>query len=214
MERRSVNRILVPAGLLFLTAIPVAMAGVRMVQIPMGTTPDDTAHLMTLPLHYWLHASAGLAFGLLGPLQFGRALAGRFGRLHKLLGRVFVAAGVVLGFSGLRLLMAFPGSSTLLLDAVRVLAGIALLIALALSIRAIQDRDVPRHRAWMIRAYAIGVGQSLIAFILFPIYLITGEPPVGVMADLTIVASWVISLAMGEYAIRRITRPTLQPIHA
>lgn len=214
MERRSVNRITVPALLLFLTAIPTIMAGVRVVQIPAGTTPDDVAYLMTLPLPYWLHAAAGVSFGLLGPLQFGRVLAGRFGPLHKLLGRVFVAAGVVLGLSGLRLIMAFPGSSTPLLDVARILGGIGLLIALALSIRAIQDRNVPRHRAWMIRAYAIGVGQSLVAFILFPIYLITGEPPVGVMADLTLIGSWVISIAAAEWVIAKISRRALSPSHA
>ncbi|MEY1556224.1 DUF2306 domain-containing protein [Yoonia sp. R2331] len=213
MGRRSVNAISVPALLLFLTAIPTVMAGVRVVQIPAGTTPQDVAYLMTQPLPYWLHAAAGATFGLLGPLQFGRALAQRFGRLHKFLGRIFVAAGVVLGLSGLRLLLAFPGSSTLIIDVARMLGGIVLLVALALAIRAVMDRDIPRHRAWMIRAYAIGMGQSLIAFILFPIYLITGEPPVGVMSDLTVVASWALSIAAGEWVIRRINRPAPIQIH-
>ncbi len=214
MGRRSMNKIVVPAALLFLTAIPTIMAAVRVVQIPAGTTPDDVAYLMTLPLPYWLHAAAGVAFGIIGPLQFGRVLAGRFGWLHKALGRVFVVAGAVLGLSGLRLLLAFHGSSTWLLDAARITGGIALLIALALALRAIQDRDVPSHRAWMIRAYAIGVGQSLIAFILFPIYLITGEPPVGLLSDLTVVISWAISIWLGEYAIRRAAGPAPMPQHA
>ncbi len=207
MERRSVTKIAVPALLLFLGSIPIIMAGVRAVQIPMGTTPDDVTYLLTQPMPYWLHAVSGAAFGILGPLQFGRSIAGRFGKVHKLMGRVFVGAGVVLGLSGLRLILAFPGSSTPLLDIARLLGGIGLLIALALSIRAIQDRNVPAHRAWMIRAYAVGMGQSLIAFILFPIYLITGEPPMGLMSDLTLVGSWVISIGAGEWVIWRRLRP-------
>lgn len=208
MGRRSVNRFVVPAALLLATAIPVIMAGVRVVQIPQGTTPADVAHLMTQPLPYWLHAAAGLSFGLIGPVQFGRALAGSYGQLHKLLGRVFVLAGAVLGLSGLQLVATFHGASTPVLDIARILGGAALLLALVLAIRAIRGRDVPTHRAWMIRAYAVGMGQSLVAVVLFPVYLITGEPPLGLMADLVVVASWVASIAMGEAAIRRATRPT------
>lgn len=204
MERRSVRAISVPALLLFLTAIPVISAGVRMVQIPLGATPADVAHLMTQPIPYWLHAVAGVTFGLIGPLQFGRALAGRYGWLHRLLGRVFVLSGVALGLSGLQLVLTFHGGSTPVLDIARALGGAALLMALALAFRAIAQREIGRHRAWMIRAYAIGMGQSLVAFVLFPIYLITGEPPVGLMADLTVVASWLITLGAAEGVIRRI----------
>lgn len=207
MERRSVNPVLLPAALLFLAAIPIVMAAVRVVQIPLGATPADVAYLMTLPLPYWLHALAGASFGILGPLQFGRALAARYGRLHRVLGRVFVIAGVVLGLSGLRLVLAFHGSSTPLLDIMRAAGGLALLGALWVAIAAVRRRDIARHRRWMIRAYAIGMGQSLIAFVLFPIYIATGEPPMGLMSDLTVLLSWMISISMGEHAIRRIERP-------
>ena len=209
MERRSVKRITVPATLLFLTAIPVVMALVRMVQIPLGATPADVAHLMTRPVPYWVHVATGSAFGILGPLQFGRVLAGRFGWWHKALGRVFVLAGALLALSGLRLILAFHGSSTPLLDMARIAGGFGLLVALFLAIQAARQRNVPLHHRWMIRAYAVGSGQALVAFFLFPVYLITGEPPLGLIADLTVVLSWLITLVAAERIIRRIERPSL-----
>jgi uncharacterized membrane protein len=210
-----VKRIAVPATLLFLTAIPVIMALVRVVQIPLGATPADVTHLMTRPFPYWVHVAAGSTFGILGPLQFGRVLAVRFGWWHKALGRVFALAGVLLALSGLRLILAFHGSSTPLLDIARIAGGFGLLVALFLAIRAVRRRNVPLHRRWMIRAYAIGSGQSLVAFFLFPVYLMTGEPPIGLGADLTVVLSWLITLTAAEWIIRRIERPSpLSLVHS
>ena len=37
----------------------------------------------------------------------------------------------------------------------------------------------------------------------FPIFIITGEPPVGMVSDLIFVASWAINIAIGEWVIRR-----------
>ena len=210
MGQRSMTAYGVPALLLFLTAIPVVSAAVRVVEIPLAATPADVAHLMTRPIPYWLHAASGAAFGLIGPLQFGRVLAGRYGRLHRVLGRVFVAAGAVLGLSGLQLVLSFHGGSTPVLDIARALGGAALIVALALALAAIRRREIARHRDWMIRSYAIGMGQSLVAFVLFPIYLVTGEPPTGLMADLTVVASWLVTLGAAEALIRRSASPRLR----
>ena len=203
MNRLGARPIGLMTGLYLLGAIPVLFAAARVVQIPLGTTPADVAHLMTQPLPYWLHALAGASFGLLGPVQFGRALAARYGRLHRVLGRVFVLAGAVLGLSGLQLVLRFHGSSTLLLDGLRAAGGAALLVALWLAVAAVRRRDMARHRRWMIRAFAIGMGQSLVAFVLLPIYLWTGEPPVGLAADMAVLLSWAVSIALGEMAIRK-----------
>ena len=38
--------------------------------------------------------------------------------------------------------------------------------------------------------------------------------PLGLLSDLTVVGSWIISIGAGEWVIRRITRPAPHPIHA
>jgi hypothetical protein len=208
MERRSVNRFAVPIGLLFLTSIPIVMSLVRVVQIPLDALPDDAAYFDVVPIGHFLHALAGATFGILGPIQFGRVFANRFGTVHRVMGRVFFASGIVLILSAIRLLWAFPGTSTVILDITRLLATAGLAIALSLAFIAIKGRDIPAHRDWIIRAYAIGMGSATVSFILFPIYIITGEPPNGLAADLAFVASWVINIGIAEMVIRRLHRST------
>ena len=174
-------------GLAFLTTIPVLTALVQVVQIPTGTYPDDSARLAFAPIAWFAHVLAGVAFGITGPVQFVRALRHRFGALHRVSGRIFVVSGAVLGLSGL-----------------------ALLGALALALAAIRDRDVMRHRAWMIRAYAIGMGLGAVGLVFFPIYLVTGRAPTGLGSDLLFVGSWLMSILLGETIIRRTSRPSVQ----
>lgn len=211
MERRSVTKYTLPAALLFLTAIPVIMAAVRSVQIPLGIVPEDTMRLMSTHISLWLHVLAGVGFGLIGPIQFGRVLANRFGRAHKVLGRIFVISGLFLAFSGLNLVWSHQGQSTAVLDITRIVAGFGLAFALGRSIYQIFNKNIPSHRAWIIRAYAVGMGSSGVAFILFPIYIVTGEPVNGLASDMVFVASHILAIVIGEWAIRRPAkrRPTV-----
>ena len=55
--------------------------------------------LAAAPYSLFAHTVAGATFGLIGPLQFGRVLARRFGQLHRIMGRIFVGAGAFLSLS-------------------------------------------------------------------------------------------------------------------
>lgn len=211
MFARPVNSVLT---LLFLSAIPLIMAAIRLYQIPAGALPLDAAKYLVVPVAHFSHALAGLLFALLGPLQFAGVLKRRFGAWHRACGRVFVVAGLLLALSGLRLLWQFPYSSTWILDLARLLAAAGLAAALVLAVAAIRSGKVQRHRAWMIRAYAVGMGQSTVSFIGLPIYLITGEPPVGTLMDLLIAGSWLLNIAIGEWVIRRTVAPAAHPVPA
>jgi hypothetical protein len=189
--------------LLLATIIPTVSAALRVYQIPLGLLPQDAIKFTAVPWSHFLHALGGLLFGLLGPLQFASALKHRFGRLHRISGRVFVVAGLVLGLTSLRLVAVFPDYSTWLLATARFIAGLALCASLMLALVAISKRRVDQHRAWMIRAYAIGMGPAAISFIGLPIFLITGVPPTGYALDLLFVLSWVINLSIAEWTIRR-----------
>ena len=197
-------------GLAFLTTIPVLTALVQVVQIPTGTYPNDSARLAIAPVAWFAHVLAGVAFGITGPVQFVRALRHRFGALHRVSGRIFVVSGAVLGLSGLALLAQVTSLRTPLADGARGLFGLALLGALALALAAIRDRDILRHRAWMIRAYAIGMGLGAVGLVFFAIYLVTGQAPTGLGSDLLFVGSWLMSILLGETIIRRTSRPSVQ----
>ena len=190
------------ATLLFLTAIPILISGVRLYQIPTGSLPPESLRFAEVPVRMFAHALAGLTFGLLGPLQFTRVLQRRFGRLHRVLGRVFAVAGLFLGAAGLGLMLQFPDAASPLLNGARTLASLALILALALGVRAAMLRDIASHKAWMIRAYAVGMGAATVALVMFPIFLITGQPPTGLLSDLCFVGSWAVNIAVGEWVIR------------
>ena len=189
------------------TFIPVTTAAVRVVQIPLGALPEDSLRLASVPVAFFLHSLAGVLFGVLGPLQFVRALRLRFGTLHRLAGRVFVLAGAGLALSGLGLLLQVESITTGLLDAARGVFGLALAAALVLGVAAARAHDMPGHQAWMIRAYAIGMGTGIVALVMFPIYLIRGEPPTGLVSDMVVVGMWLLNIALGEWVVRRLALP-------
>ena len=200
-------------ALAFCTFIPVLTAAVSAVQIPLGALPKDSLRLAAVPVTFFLHSLAGVLFGVLGPLQFVRALRRRFGTLHRLAGRVFVLAGAGLGLSGLGLLVQVQSITTGLLDTARGVFGLALIAALVLGVTAARAHDMRRHRAWMIRAYAIGMGQGTVALVMFPIYLITAVPPTGLTTDIVVVGMWLFNIALAEWVVRRLAlRRPLQPV--
>jgi hypothetical protein len=130
-----------------------------------------------------------------------------------LAGRVFVLAGVALAGSGLALLLHVESIATGLLDTARGVFGLALIAALVLRVVAARAHDMRLHRAWMIRAYAIGKGTGTVARVMFPIYLITGEPPMGPASDVVVVGMWPLNIALGEWVVRRLALPRpLQPV--
>lgn len=200
-------------ALAFCTFIPVMMAAVRVVQIPLGALPEDSLRLAFVPVAFFLHALAGMLFGLLGPLQFVRALRRQFGPLHRLSGRAFVLAGVGSALSGLALLLQVESMATGLLDAARGVFSLALIAVLVPGVAVARAHAMLRHRTWMIRAYAIGMGSGTPALVLFPVYLISGEPPTGLTTDIAVVGVWLLTIAVGEWVVRRLAFPKpLQPV--
>jgi hypothetical protein len=72
---------------------------------------------------------------------------------------------------------------------------------LVLGVTAARRRDIAAHRAWMIRAYAIGLAAGTQAFTEGIGGAIFGT---GVVAtDLAKGAGWMINLAVAEWALRR-----------
>jgi uncharacterized membrane protein len=200
-----------PLGLFlgFASFIPVVMAGVRVVQIPQGLVPDDSLRLMAAPVAYWLHALGGAVFGLLGPVQFVRALRARFGAVHRVAGRVFGVAGLVMALSGLAVLAQIEGSSTVLIDLARAVFGLALIGALGLGVRFAVLGNRAAHRDWMIRAYVIGMGGATVGLVMLPIHLLTGEPVTGLVSDLVFIGWWCVTIGLGEGVIALARRPHL-----
>jgi uncharacterized membrane protein len=194
--------------LYFLTAASIGVAVVTLVQYALGQMVDGQHRLSDTPLTHFIHAGAGATFGLIGPLQFYSAFKRKFGQIHKILGRIYVASGTCLALSAIHLLITHPLGSTPVLDITRALMGIAVGVSIWVALRAALARDIPRHKAWMIRSYTFGMGSSPIVFVYLP-YLILADaamPPL--VNDLQFVVIWGVCILVSERVIRRMQQKT------
>jgi uncharacterized membrane protein len=194
-------------ALLLLSAIPLAGGTLRLlelrgVDVAIESDPRFTAE----PTPLVVHVLAAAVFAVLGAFQLLPHLRRGKARYHRRAGRVVLAAGLLTALSGLWMTLAYdakPGTGRLLF-VVRLLVSAGTALALATGFRAIRRRDVRSHRAWMMRAYALGLGAGTQAFTQG-----FGEPLMGsgVLAhDVQMSAGWAINLAVAEWAIRRAPR--------
>jgi hypothetical protein len=84
---------------------------------------------------------------------------------------------------------------------IRLLVSSTMAVAVVLALIAILNRNIPSHRAWIIRAYALGQGAGTQALIFIPLMLVVGEVT-GQLRDILMIAAWVINFIVGEFIIR------------
>lgn len=150
-----------------LLTIIVAFAVVRVItdwpSILDGTVPDDD-FAQRYAAHPWLaylHIGPGLVYLLGAPLQLSRRFRTRHYTAHRRMGRVLVACALLAGVLALVFGLLYPWGGALEASASTIF-GLWFVICLVLGFRAIRRREVPRHRRWMIRAFAVGVGVGTI----------------------------------------------------
>jgi len=188
-----------------LAAIPLIAGALRLLQLVGGPDlmPDDT-RFDEFPVALVVHIVAAAVFALVGALQFVPQLRRR--EWHRRAGRVLVLAGLAVAGSALWLTLFYdakPGTGGLLFG-FRLVFASAMALSLTLGLAAIRRRDIAGHRAWMIRAYALGLGAGTQVFTegfgqaIFGTGVLTGDLEKG--------AAWLINLAIAEWAIRRPTR--------
>jgi hypothetical protein len=197
------------SSLWMLSFVPVIAGAVRLSGLAGGAnggvvTPEN-ARFMANPAPVALHVlSAGL-FCVLGALQFDAALRQRFPRLHRIAGRVASLCGIVAALTGLWMAAAYAIPAELqgpLLYAVRMVVGLAMALAVSVSIRAVLLRRIDQHRAWMVRAYALGQGAGTQVLILLPVTLMAGAPTF-IFRDVLMASAWGLNMVFAEWVIRR-----------
>jgi uncharacterized membrane protein len=192
-------------ALLVLSAIPLAAGAFRLTQLAGGAeiTPAN-ARFFASPLPVVLHIVSAGVYAILGAFQFAPAFRRRRPGWHRVAGRLVVLCGLLVGLSGLwmTLFYPWPAGDGELLYVLRLLFGSAMVGSIVLGFAAIRRRDVRRHRAWMLRGYAIGLGAGTQVLTLAAGAVILG-PPSELSRALLMGAAWVINLAVAEWAIRK-----------
>lgn len=198
-----------PAALVALSAIPVIAGTLRLVQLagrPDVMPADHRFDGLALPLV--LHIVGATTYAVVGAFQFAPRFRRRHWAWHRRAGRVLAVAGLLVAGSAVWMTLSYaakPGTGDLLY-VLRLSFASAMAACLVLGFTAVRRGDIPAHRAWMMRAYAIGLGAGTQAFTegIGQALLGTGE----LRGDLAKGAAWVINLAVAEYVIRgRVTRP-------
>jgi hypothetical protein len=126
---------------------------------------------------------------------------------HRAAGRLLVPCGLAAGLAGLWMALFYPDApgDGELLRGFRLVFGTAMVVSLVLGFAAIR-RDIARHRAWMIRGYAIALGAGTQVLTNVPWLLFVGKPE-GLSRALLLAAGWVINVGVAEWIIRRRITP-------
>jgi uncharacterized membrane protein len=194
----------VASGLILLSAIPLTAGILRLIQLAGGPElfPADP-RFNVFPVALLVHIVGSAVFAFVGALQFVRRFRRRPSSWHRRAGRVLVVAGLLVVASALWLTLFYdaqPGTGRILFIS-RLVVAPAMATCLVLGFRAIRRRDIASHRAWMIRAYALGLGAGTQIFTegfgqaVFGDHVVAGDLEKGV--------AWLINLAIAEWVIRR-----------
>lgn len=192
-----------PVALIALSLIPVVFGFVRLVEVAGGPqVMPDNPRIDASPLPVVLHVVGAAVYALLGAFQFSARLRRRHLGWHRKAGRVLVVAGSVVALSGLWMTLFYsdaPGGT--LLWAVRLTVSSSMMLFIVLGFTAVRRRDIPAHRAWMIRAYALGLGAGTQIFTEGIGEAIAGTGDLSKAVSVS--SAWVINIVVAEWAVRR-----------
>jgi uncharacterized membrane protein YozB (DUF420 family) len=169
-----------------------------------GDTSAETTRYAGAVIVIVAHIVGATIYCVLGTLQFAPRLRRGRPSWHRLSGRVVLPAGLVAAAAGtwMAAYVTGPADDGGLLLAMRLVVGPAMFVFLLLGLRAILRRDIQSHSAWMMRAYALGIGAGtqVLTFLLFTIPF--GEPN-PLATALLMGLAWAVNLAVAEAVIRR-----------
>jgi uncharacterized membrane protein len=194
----------VPFSLIALVVIPTIFGTLRLIELAGGPQlmPADP-RFTSSPLPVAVHIASAVSYAILGAFQFSTALRRRRPAWHRAAGRVLVVLGIAVALSALSMTLFYPRQpgTGVLAYLFRLAFGSGMAASIILGFTAIRRRDIVRHHAWMIRAYALalGAGTQVLTKGIGPAVFGTSE----LTLDLSLGAGWVLNLSIAEYLIRR-----------
>ncbi len=196
-------------GLILLSIIPLIFGALRLNELASGAeiTPAN-ARFFASPLPVILHVVGAAVYALFGAFQFVSRLWRRGTGWHRWAGRVIVPCGLIVGLSGIWMTLFYPrpDDASDLLFVLRLIFGSGMVLSIILGFIEIRRGNILEHRAWMTRAYAIGLGagtQVLTGIIGALLFGKVNEFENALLMG----AAWIINLAIAEWAIgKRRTR--------
>lgn len=207
MTRLKKNEWLIIIGLLLLSFVPSAGGTFRIIEMNMDSSfLPENLRFEEAPLPFSFHIISSVLFCILGIFQFPPTIRRVYPRWHRFSGRVFVLAGILASITGLWMTHFYNFSQQLqgdLLYMVRIIVGLSLIASILWSVSCAIKKDFISHKAWMIRAYALGQGAGMQVLTGISWSIFAQQDATGFIRDLIMIASWVINLIIAEYIIHR-----------
>jgi uncharacterized membrane protein len=197
----------VQVALVGLAAIPVIAGTMRLTEVFGGPhVMPANPRIAASPAPVVVHIVGGGVFLLLGAFQFSALLRRRKPNWHRRAGRALVGLGLAAALAALWMTLLYPRQTGtgVVLYLMRLGFGSAMTASIILGFKAIRRHDITQHRAWMTRAYALGLGAGTQAFTIGTGQAIFGKTVL--TTDLSTASGWIINLAIAEYLIRRPNR--------
>ncbi|MHA7223988.1 DUF2306 domain-containing protein [Arthrobacter sp. RHLT1-20] len=192
-----------PFALVALVLVPAAAGSLRLIELAGGPTLiPENASMTASPVPVVVHIVSAIPYAVLGAFQFSRRFRRRWPAWHRAAGHVLVVLGLAIAFSALWMTQFYPrqpGAGELAY-LFRLAVGSGMAASIILGVAAIRHADVARHRAWMTRAYALGLGAGTQVFTQG-----IGNAVFGVSeltTDLMLGAGWALNLIAAEFIIR------------
>jgi uncharacterized membrane protein len=191
--------------LILLALVPVVAGSVRLHELSTSAevTPANE-RFFDAPVPVVVHIIGATVYCVLGAFQFMPGLRRRRIGWHRVAGRVLIPAGLAVALSGLWMTLFYdlPPTDGGILTPVRLAVGTVMAGGIIIALVSVRRGDIARHRAWMIRAYALGQGAGTQAFTHLPL-LLQGNQPTSTDRAIAMTAGWLINIAVAEWIIRR-----------
>jgi uncharacterized membrane protein/chorismate-pyruvate lyase len=186
-------------GVMALMSASISVYAVAVLVIP-GFGPPLVNRLRDeMPAVVLAHIGASLVALATGPWQFNARLRSRALTFHRWLGRAYIVAVLLGGSAGL--VLARTSQAGIVTHVGFGLLAVVWLFSTIQAYRAIRRGEELRHRAWMIRSFALTFAAVTLRNIL-PLELVLGVP-FPVAYRIVAWAAWLPNLAVAEWLVRR-----------
>ncbi len=200
--RQTLPTLLMPASLTALATVPVIAGLVRLAGLVSGQAHAADVRFLEYPLPVALHIAAVIPYSLLAPLQFVPTLRRR--AWHRGVGTALVPLGLLAALTGLWMttVYSWPAGDGAAVYVMRLIVGAAMAASLVRGVVCLVRHEYAAHGAWMLRAYALGMGAGTQVLTHLPWFMVVGgSPSVGGRAVMMGLA-WIINALAAEYVIR------------
>jgi hypothetical protein len=195
----------VPYWLLALSVVPLVAGGVRLLHVAHGSVAPGDARFSSAPVPVVVHIVCVGLYCVLGAFQFDDGLRNRRPTWHRRAGWLVLVSGLLTALTGLWMTLFYAIPQPLqgsLLWAVRLVVGFAMAGFLVLGVVSAISRNIPRHKAMMARAYALGQGAGTQVILFVPAAIAFGEIT-GLPRDVLMTAAWVLNVVVVEWWLAR-----------